>query len=50
VTALVLVVLEHHRSEIHARENVPEARRQTLLLLEITAERQDSTLTSTLTR
>ncbi len=28
VPALILVVLQHHRGEIHAREHVAETRRQ----------------------
>ena len=38
--ALVLVVLQHHRGEIHRGQYVTEPRRQVLFLLEITAERE----------
>src|SRR5205085_401735 len=36
--ALVLVMLEHHRGEVHAGQHVPEPRRQALLLLQVAAE------------
>ena len=39
-TSLILIVLQHHRGQVHAREHVAEPRRQTFLLLQITAQRQ----------
>ena len=39
-TPLVLVVLEHHRGEVHGREHVAQARGEILLLLQVAAERE----------
>ncbi len=40
VPALILVVLQHHRREIHAGQHVAEAGRQVFFLLQVAAERQ----------
>ncbi len=37
---LILVVLEHHRGKIHAREHIAEPRRKAFLLLQVPAKRQ----------
>ena len=38
--ALVVVVLEHHRGEVHAGEHIAEPRREVLFLLQVAAERE----------
>ena len=40
LAALVFVMLEHHRGEIHAREHVAEPRGEVFFFLQIAAERQ----------
>ena len=40
LAALILVVFQHHRGQVHAGEHVAETRRQVLFLFQVTAERQ----------
>src|ERR1700732_2081478 len=40
LASLILVMLEHHRSQVHGGEHVPATRGQRLLLFQISAERQ----------